>query len=300
MLLREPTAGVIADRAGAPQFYYVRPPGPVTEQVLRPLSYNSQPNQAQSTTFLFHSRYDLAGTSIAGFSTILRELLATPSPALTANWWELLMLGAIPTGSTTTAARFRADPFFSVPPTPGAVARQVPLFVPQCSKFIVEYAGDYLNQDINPTSPTYGAITGNAFAPPNLTDGEIDFFIHPDTGERRIRWYGLPRNVDITDDTAAGPVITAGPTSRDVVPLRDFIGGTPAPFEKIGPPSSTTVTMPAAAGNYALTMGPGAIYTCAWGPDDIRPRMIRITMMVEDPDNRLPVGQTFEYVFTLP
>jgi len=44
-------------------------------------------------------------------------------------------------------------------------------------------------------------------------------------------------------------------------------------------------------------------YNCAWTPsDNFRPKMIRITLVVDDPAGRNPnpEGQTFEYVFELP
>ena len=42
-------------------------------------------------------------------------------------------------------------------------------------------------------------------------------------------------------------------------------------------------------------------YTCAWGPaDNVRPKMIRLTIVIDDPNGRLPDGQTYEYVFSLP
>ena len=47
-------------------------------------------------------------------------------------------------------------------------------------------------------------------------------------------------------------------------------------------------------------MGANDGYICAWGPNDPKPRMIRITLMIDDPAGRLNEGQTFEYVFELP
>ena len=47
-------------------------------------------------------------------------------------------------------------------------------------------------------------------------------------------------------------------------------------------------------------------YYAAWAPNDLRkgsptrPKMLRITMTVDDPNGRLTEGQTFEYVIDLP
>ncbi len=35
-------------------------------------------------------------------------------------------------------------------------------------------------------------------------------------------------------------------------------------------------------------------------PDPPRPRMLRVTMTIDDPAGRLPTGQTYEYVVDLP
>jgi hypothetical protein len=42
-------------------------------------------------------------------------------------------------------------------------------------------------------------------------------------------------------------------------------------------------------------------YVAAWSPyDTIRPKMIRIIIVVDDPSARTPEGQTFEMIFNLP
>ena len=49
-------------------------------------------------------------------------------------------------------------------------------------------------------------------------------------------------------------------------------------------------------------MGVNQEYRCAWGPNDPKPKMIRIIMVVDDPSGRLQSrdGQSFEFVFELP
>ena len=102
----------------------------------------------------------------------------------------------------------------------------------------------------------------------------------------------------------------------DTLPLRDIwrcysgTGATPfAPFEKFtwtGQGASTLKDFGAGSpGDYASTttgLGVNDRYICAWGPNDPKPKMIRITIALDDPAGRLPNkdGQTFEYIFTLP
>jgi hypothetical protein len=133
---------------------------------------------------------------------------------------------------------------------------------------------------------------------------------------RRTRWYGMPRNVDITDD-ASGPMIAGGTVSqdriKDVVPLRDVLqsAGAVVPLPASDYFEHFAGGLETARGNYAA---PGAVsddphtlrYYAAWGPNDLRkgsptrPKMLRITMTVDDPNGRLTEGQTFEYVIDLP
>ena len=60
--------------------------------------------------------------------------------------------------------------------------------------------------------------------------------------------------------------------------------------------------IPPAAADYGGVAGmpAGSQYVCAWGPNDPKPKMIRITMTVDDPGGRLADGQTYEYIYTLP
>jgi hypothetical protein len=196
------------------------------------------------------------------------------------------------------------------------LARTVPVWVRGCTQFIVEYAGDYLKQDDN------GHIADTYLG--GGTDGQIDFLTvaeqsHPSEpmrSVRRVRWYGMPRNVDLRDDVT-GPVIAGAPAANgrqgnlyDVIPLRDLLlasGRVPMMpadffehFENLG-------AAPNYAANGAIVTDPHALrYYAAWGPRDLargsptRPTMLRITLTVDDPNGRLHTGQTFEYVIDLP
>ena len=116
----------------------------------------------------------------------------------------------------------------------------------------------------------------------------------------------------------------------DVVPLRDVWrtattpGASPyatnAPFEKFtwtqdptsnysdagAPPPTPLLADPGKSGTGGNYMDPSSgvqandSYICAWGPNDPKPKMIRIIITLDDPTGKLPDGQTFEYVFTLP
>ena len=122
------------------------------------------------------------------------------------------------------------------------MAQTAPYFVGHCTQFIVEYAGDYLNQsetdDQVPGIPTDVAVKMNPKTGDKVygtTDGVIDYVIdtsadgvfnnttnqftpsdppsQPAKWVRRTRWYGLPR--DVTGD---GRI-----TINDVVPLSDVL-----------------------------------------------------------------------------
>jgi hypothetical protein len=120
-----------------------------------------------------------------------------------------------------------------------------PYFLQHCSQFIVEYAGDYLQQDTNPADlnktayPSYGDITGIG------PKGQLDFYVDAN-GNKHIRWYGMPRSTtgqyhyDGYGTAPANRVLIRGydPTINgtgdststpgllnyftDVIPLRDY------------------------------------------------------------------------------
>ena len=193
-------------------------------------------------------------------------------------------------------------------------------FVRGCSQFIVEFAGDYLEQ----------ATANSDVATGQRSDGILDFDLVAITGgtpQKRIRWYGMERKY------ADNPIID--PTNKryylDVKPVASWIAldlsGGPLPFEKISPPMGL---FPAQQGDLTLNS-----YVCAWSPYDLQfpavgddnalltanvkggllgalvpmstaypkgfmPWMVRITMRVDDPNGRLQEGQTIQYVFNLP
>jgi len=152
-------------------------------------------------------------------------------------------------------ARVACNPRIQTPLDSASIAQMAPYFLQHCSQFIVEYAGDYLQQD-GATSVTPGVLTGQitGLGP----DGQIDYVIATDAAgnrHKRIRWYGMPRssnggtpNTYPWDTNAVGtryvirgyspgldranatypdlvnPAITHGIMEEfvDVIPLRDY------------------------------------------------------------------------------
>jgi hypothetical protein len=156
-------------------------------------------------------------------------------------------------------------------------------------------------------------------------DGTIDYLIdqtNPAAPQRRIRWYGMPRDVagapnggpDVGYPGVASGGNLAANSLVDVVPLRDVleaVGIDPLAFP-VAPPGSIqevsiernlNATLPKRNNYLAVPaggMGEDDRYIVAWGPDTAnqpRPSLIRIVFTIDDPTGRLPEGQTFEYVF---
>jgi hypothetical protein len=305
MLLVQPDAtdaGRIRDRsgvAGQAQMYYGRVTGadPVTS--CRPLAQDSEARQQaagppDTNEFSRYSRYDLAGTTIDGFREILRGAIAGGNAA----WFN--------DGAGNLGYRRQGYPYPTKPLSSYGVARTTPWLVGGCTSFIVEYAGDYLNQ-LPPAQgggDTYaadGSGDGNA-----STDGEVDYIVEP-SGARRIRWYGMPRDVSngrpATDpDRTPDGLIEA---AWDVVPLAAIIPPIQAPHEHITPANAidNTFAFTSIDAEYTAAWQPPGTYVDAGGvtrPDVPKPSMVRITMTIDDPSGRLPEGQTYEYVIELP
>ena len=190
-----------------------------------------------STTVFESSRYDLAGTSIDAFRSRLFTDINTSSSY---PWFRYLMgfddiIAVNPTGTAVTGGRFQASPFSTSPITAQQVASQSPIFLPACTQFIVEYAGDYFSQEQEyspPGSTTVDANYGQIIDSYDVggTDGQIDFIVDRATKKRQIRWYGLPRDtngpeVGVPDGHVigwSGATSTLTPNQLiDVVPLRD-------------------------------------------------------------------------------
>jgi prepilin-type N-terminal cleavage/methylation domain-containing protein len=306
---------------------------PRTAGVMTPFSQGTQATVNGSASLperIQDSRYDLAGTSIAGYESILKALIIADP---TVTWWD----------GSGVGYRFSGFPYPTKPMSPFGAARTVPCFVPACTQFVVEFAGDFITQerkDYNEDGYIDDADRANAdygqglFAKP---DGILDFIVDRDGPKpiERVRWYGFPRNVYTGDDKPDGSATVVNGGSgraetgsvnelKDVVPVRDVLvvckNGPPpvqvfipAPFER------TLPTMKADYGGTGSNVAATADYTCAWGPsgsylitnpspppaatpidDPNLPRMIRFVVGVDDPDGRMTNTQLYEYVVEVP
>jgi prepilin-type N-terminal cleavage/methylation domain-containing protein len=224
-----------------------------TSEPLHPLDPDARA-RGESEQFQ-HNRYDVALTSMAFYR---QKVAGIPNGATGFKRQYWLLHGDF---------YFRGHPFVSRPIDAPSTARTLPVWVPGCTQFMVEYAGDFFSQNL-----TSGAMTGNE------PDGYTDFQITP-AGVRRTRWYGLPRDIDGDGNIDA---------RFDVVPAADvFTSRQIQPWER--------VVMPASDPNR---------YIVGWGADDAtvnspRPQMLRLTMTVDDPAGALGGGETFEYVGNL-
>jgi len=242
---------------------------------------------------VYSSRYDEALTTIQGIDSSIGQIPL---------WWAM-MSGLRPL--TFFDVRYYANPFPQKPTAAGnppaqwmsaAVAQTYPIFVRGCTQFIVEYAGNFVTQDLNaaPNNNNFGRVI--SLQPDSIT-GKIDFIPVKDANgnwTRRIRWYGYPRD-------------SQGTGTPDVIPLSLFEANNNATaaqkanwsFERTTTIPSNKWTPPSSSSSPYH----GDPYVCAWGADTIgvpRPKMIRITIAIDDPSGRLNAEQTYEYVFTLP
>ncbi len=241
---------------------------------------------------IYYSRYDIVNTILSGTtaSFLSLEQAAAAGPTVFRDqmiWYNPTEPITIPPTSTATynILRYAANPFAAKPLSSSAVATATPIFIRSCAHFIVEFAGDYLTQD-----PTTGAevIDQATNTPIYAPDNTIDFVVDSVTGQKKVRWYGFPR-----DTNGDGRI-----DLNDVVPLRDLRPTPPTPFV-----SCERALGFAQSANYA---GQGAAlsyqqYVCSWGPEtsDPLPKMIRITIALDDPNGRLASPQFFEYVIDL-
>ena len=212
--------------------------------------------RGESGEVLQNNRYDVIQTTIAAYRQTVSGLSPDDSAGFRQKYW--LLHGDF---------YFRGHPFADRPPSPASIARTLPVFLPGCTQFAVEYAGDFFTQDAT------GTVTSNR------PDGVTDFT----DASRKTRWYGLPRDVN-GNGTIQNDV--------DVVPAQ-FVaaGGQKQPWERVVMPT----TPPPGDPNR---------YICGWGADPAtvnvpRPQMLRITITIDDPQGRLGGGESFEYVGNL-
>jgi hypothetical protein len=299
-----------------------------------PTAFSSPPTGSLFPNWVSEqSRCDLGAATLDQMRNRIRDAWQadTGQGLLTAPWWTPFVFTVGPTnwpqvmsgaGPMTWPSllgypagylpifRYEVNSLYQPPVDATAVARITPYLLAHASQFIVEYAGDYIQQAPNSAMSGVGP------------DGQLDYFIDA-TGTPRIRWYGLPRYdpaVPHNSATIAG-ALASTPYFPDVIPLRDYLylwamanpGSLPAPTNGGTNPSFYTlpfspekyVSFPVAA-DYAQLFKPAApgngttpdpMYTCVWTNNT--PWMIRILVKVDDPNGNLQGGPWFEYIFTL-
>ncbi|HEY8666053.1 MAG TPA: hypothetical protein VIL86_05275 [Tepidisphaeraceae bacterium] len=262
---------------------------------LAPLASGSAADQSPWT--IDQSRFDVAIASMDSYRSQLLAYIAVPANS---GWWKQFVYSDYAT-TANTDYRFNCYQFVPKPLTSDWAALAAPIFLPGCGQFMVEYAGDYLTQS------STGAVTAQG------PDGVVDFCYDtsattPAVRTRKVMWYGLPR--DTTGDgvisgytpTAASATTGSPATQIDVVPLRDIIQN----FATVMTPAATSPYAAAFEKEYPtkqadyVASGLDKPYTCVWGPSDIKPSMVRITVQLEDANGRLAQGQVYEYVYNLP
>jgi hypothetical protein len=299
---------------------------------------------------------DLAGITVDDFRQLVKD--AAFSPTLYGNTdryrsWYIPLLSTKVGSNQPRGTRIQDTLRFACKPwktrylyngttltqkqTRDDIASGAPAFVHGCGQFIVEFAGDYITQDVNNPDPDKrDAILAQA------SDGVLDFEIVPTANngpkQKRIRWYGLPRNYS-----------NNGSNFPDVRPVVEVVRDKTLwanqslanqakvlPFERIGY-GNAPASPPDVDAFPQLQAGPKSVasYTCVWSPWDLQfprtddatsthdlpvpggpagamikladaykhgfmPWMIRVTIRVDDPNGRLPDGYTVQYVFNLP
>ncbi len=174
---------------------------------------------------------------------------------LTSTWWQPLVYGA------TGQYRFLCSPVLSRPIGPQQVAQASPNFIENVSQCIIDFAGDFVTQEIDQDLDGDGRVDlGKPVS--KVGDGVIDFVPVDATGNRAIRWYGR------TD------------ASRGIWQVGDFRALTPA--------SQTTVWP------FVERRIDANTYVCVWYNSS--PAFVRINLKIEDPTGRLVNGPWHQFV----
>jgi hypothetical protein len=276
---------------------------------------------------IYASRVDISYNSMSDIQKIVAQLGGNGGYTTTGDghfWWESLggLIANRISGTIQADRRYFCNPLPTKPnPFPtGAPAAQwlsasaaqtAPIFVRGCTQFIVEFAGDYAAQNSD------GSIN-QRLQSQGITDNQIDFIVDnsdPAHPQRRIRWYGFPRDTGTDPGTtnASPPVPDGALDYNDVMPVSWYtngpVGGTGRyQFERaiptrVGIPTSQ---MPLNAVGVNLPTVPAFssdAYVCAWGPDippEQRPKLIRITIAIDEPTGRLNSEQYYEFIYAVP
>jgi prepilin-type N-terminal cleavage/methylation domain-containing protein len=296
---------LMRDNVPAPDNFIVRQFPPANPPNLSPLRFNSQ-TFAPPQRFLTQSRFDILGASLETLRqdvADVRSYAGNNADSTASIWWQPLLYNSPttvpnPVPLAVPLARFECNPRISKPISSASMAQAMPILLNNCSQFIVEFAGDFVTQNNDQTD--LNLATGWGSVRSCQPDGIIDFVVDQSNApaiSSRIRWYGLPR--DINGDRIIRGFATGVRSNElvDVVPLDDVLrtatgGYIPSAFERELPkPATDYANIP--PGDYA-----NFHYTCVFS--NSAPSMIRIVLKLEDPSGRLSDGQWFEYVVTAP
>ena len=190
------------------------------------------------------------------------------------------------------------------------MAKVAPIMADNISQMIIEFAGDFLTQhnrlDAEGNEDNqYGLVKD--LKPDGITDFYVENVGTPQE-VRKIRWYGMPRDIDGDGKIVGGRPGMNNNSLRDVVPLRDIVRTIPTSSEAANPPPGVNNWQTFAGANFerqlprprsdykAITAAEEADfrYTCIWTGET--PRMVRILMKAEDANGRLRDGQWWEFV----
>lgn len=200
--------------------------------------------------------YDLADAP-STYRTSVANWITAVDPI---DWWRKVLYADI---ANPPVGRFGASNSVPKPANSGHTSMTVPHFLPNCTQFIVEFAGDFCAQDAAGV-PTAG--TG--------PDGTVDFVIDSSGPEpvRSIRFYGLQRDLNVDGTPEVVPVSVFHPTQPNL-----------AIFERV-----------VSADVYSCVWGTDAFDTL---PIAIKPTLIRVTVQIVDKNGKLPDGLTQEFIF---
>ncbi len=275
----------------------------LTKDPLGWLSWYTQASKSPQNATI--GRWDLASCTIEQFRNAVNKTILTTNSQFWYQPMEDQPATVAPAQPADKIFRVQCDSRLPRPLNAASIANTVPYFVGSCSQFVVEYAGDFLNQD--PTDGTVLGVSkwvGTDGLHSDKTDGQLDFIIDKPLGtetptpdhikqwSKRIRWYGLPR--EVTGDNLIN--------SWDVIPLRDVVFNTPGaafPVAKfIRALWEAEYPDPNYSNNYLLyPVNAGTFrYVCAWNND--APRLIRVSFKINDPSGRLQEGQWYEYILS--
>lgn len=221
--------------------------------------------------------------------------------------------------------------------TPVSLEWLAPCMAKGCAQFFVEYAGNYLTQVDDPGQADDGKVLNPRpdVNNPNHIDYVMTPVANPQNGTttyiRKVRWYGFPRDVNGQPGMQYDDVLPL----RDVISLSGFTNtGFYPPFENFGagfPGPQTSIN----SIDYSALQVPNTpstpqtltdtSYSCGWGamippapnralpsssavtppvqwtswPTYGLPKLLRITIALDDGSDRLADAQFYEFIIDL-